>query len=308
MNFDTYKFRPHALGNIMGGIPKPLTPSQEITYKGLKDRHEGAGKPLTLKMIETLGDLSARKNAKLTLNDAAKKYLDKLIWEELTGRRETLIAKYLDKGIQVEEKSISLYSRVTNKLFLKNKDRKENEFFNGECDNAQRKIRDIKSSWSFSTFPLQDTEITNAGYKWQLDAYMDLWSFRESELIYCLVDTPFKLIEDELKRMDWRFNIMTPEGDVREESIPLVVETVSNHLYSFESLKEFCNANSVIELKWFEELFKEIPEEMRLKVFTHDYCKKRNQQMKDMVTLAREYMNTQLENLGDTILKFQKTA
>jgi len=42
-----------------------------------------------------------------------------------------------------------------------------------------------------------------------------------------LVDTPFNLINDEIKRLDWKYNITDMNGDVRDEFIADVVELVS---------------------------------------------------------------------------------
>ncbi|TDQ27679.1 hypothetical protein [Tenacibaculum caenipelagi] len=300
MNFDNYLFRPHAVVNIMGGVPKPLTANQEKTLNELKIRHEGDGKPLTLNQVKTLGGLLERKDAKCTLTDAAKKYLEKLVFEELTKRSSKIQAKYLDKGLVQEDKSITTYSNVLDKLLLKNKERRTNKYFSGECDNSQGKIRDIKSSWSYETFPLMDTKINNKGYIWQLDCYMDLWDLKESELVYVLVDTPNKLVNDEIKRLDWKHNVLDQEGNVRnEQSKELIVETVCNHIFTLKGLESFCENNSFVELEWFEGVFIEIPEEMRVKVFQHNYCEIRNRQLKEMIDLARDYMNEVLLSIPE---------
>lgn len=300
MDFNNFLFRPHAIVKIMGGIPKPLTERQLETYQNLLERHNGEGKKLTVKQVETLGSLSEKKNAKCKLSDAAKKELVKIVFETLTKRSNKIKAKYLDKGIQQEDKSITTYSNVLDKLLLKNKTRKTNDFFTGECDNAQDKIRDIKTSWSFESFPLMDEVIKNSGYEWQLDCYMDLWQLKESELVYCLVDTPERLLNDELKRLDWKHNILNNEGEVNsEEGKQLLIETVCNHIFTFKGLEAFCNKNSIVQLEWFEGVFREIPEEMRVKIFNHSYCEKRNAQLKEMIALARDYMNNILLSIPD---------
>lgn len=306
MDFNNYKFRAHSIGNIMSGLPKPLTENQENTYNDYTERKNGIGRPLTDKQIATWGDLHSKKTAKPKLTDGAKKWLEQLVWEELTGRSTNIKSKYLDKGIQSEEKSLSLYSDHKDNLIIKNKERKENEFFTGECDIARYKVRDIKSSWSFQTFPLRSNEIPNKMYEWQLDVYMDLFGYKRSELIYCLVDTPFKLIEDELRRMDWQFDIFDLAGDVRADHIDLVVETVSNLIFTNKGIEDFCQQSTNVKIEWFEGVFKEIPEEIRVKIFKHNYCEKRNQQLKTMVNLSRDFMNSILEDLGEYSLKFNQ--
>lgn len=306
MNFDNYLFRAHSIGNMMAGVPKPLTESQKQTLDAYMERNSGIGKPLTEKQLGTLGDLIARKNAKPKLTDGAKTFLSKLVWEELTGRREEIKSKYLDKGLMCEEKSLTLYSAFKDSLVLKNKERKNNDFFTGECDITRYKVRDIKSSWSYKTFPLNSTKIPSKIYEWQLDVYMDLFSYKRAELIYCLVDTPFKLIDDELRRLDWQLNIMDGNGNVRTQHIDLVIEVISGLLFTYKGIEDYCQQSTAVNIEWFAEKFVELPEEMRVKIFKHNYCEKRNKQMKDMVVLARQFMNGVLEGIGEDAIKFHK--
>lgn len=304
MRFDKKVIRASALGRIMSGIPKPLTENQSQTFEAYLERNSGDGKPLTTNQLETLGDLLKKKNAKCQLSDGAKTYLEELVWEDLTGRSKNISAKYLDKGIMCEQESFDLYCDVTQTMFEKNKERRTNGFFTGEPDNVQDGIiRDIKSSWEYNTFPLREKEITNKMYEWQLDAYMDLWGFESAQLIYCLVDTPFNLIEDEIRRLDWKTNILDTSGVVRENCIDLVVETVSNHLYSFDSLEKFCQQSTILDIDWFAGSFKEIPKEVRVKVFDYERDEKRILQAQEMVLLAREYMNEIVLGIGDNIEK-----
>lgn len=303
MNFNDFKFRAHSVGYLMGGLPKPLTKLQVETYKAYTDRKNGIGRPLTDKQLVDWGSLHSKKNAKPILNTTAKKFLERLVWGELTGRSSHIKAKYLDKGIQVEEKSLTLYSDHRDTLTVKNKERKTNELFTGECDIARYKVRDIKSSWSFETFPLQYKEIPNPLYEWQLDVYMNLFEYKRSELIYCLVDTPFKLIEDELRRLDWQFDILDGAGDIRPNAIDLVVETITNLIFTNKGLREFCHQSSAIKESWFIGNFKEIPEEIRIKIYKHNYSEERNNQLKTMVKIAREYMNDILMQIGGAALK-----
>lgn len=286
---------------------KQLTDKQKTELFDLILKYESTGKNLTLNQIETLGDLQRKRKAKLKLDDSAKKYLESLVWDALTGRSKSLKEKYLDKGIRCEEKGITLVSNVENRLFLKNEERKENEYLSGECDNAQDEcIDDLKNAWDYNTFPLLEDEIRNKDYEWQLDSYMDLWKFKKSRLIYTLVDTPFDLINDEIYHLDRKLNILTPEGIVREKDIPIVVETVMNHIFTNEGLEQFCQQSENVYIDWFHGIFKEIPEEIRVKIFNHEYCEKRNKQLKEMVVLAREYMNSLVEKLGDSILKLNE--
>jgi hypothetical protein len=295
-SFDSFLFHPHMIGKLMGGIPKVLTGLQIETLEAYLARNNGEGRKLTENQITVLGDLLGKKNAKVKLSDAAKKELETIFWNATTGRSKNIYAKQLDKGIICEDKTIELYEDVMGGIFVKNKTRRKNEFFNGECDNSQGKIRDVKTSWEYTSFPANDTKIPNKDYEWQLDCYMDLWELKESELIYGLVDTPFKMIEDEIRRLDWKMDILTNEGDVREESIDLVVELVCGHLFTRKGLTEFCEQSTTIKLDWFVGKFFEIPKHKRLKIYPHSYCENRNAQLKEVVRLSREFLNNLLKS------------
>lgn len=306
MDFSNYKFRAHSIGHIMAGIPKPLTDKQEELFLAYDERRKGNGRPLTENQLADWGSLYKKKNAKCKLTDGAKTFLEKLVMEEITARSKQIDSKYIDKGLAAEEKSLTLYSNYKKALVVKNKQRKTNKYFTGEADIARYKIRDIKSSWSFETFPLRATEIPNKIYEWQLDVYMDLWNLKRSELIYCLVDTPSKMIDDELRRLDWKHSIFLSDGSVRNSHVGLVVETICNLIFTEKALENYCNNSSSVYLKWFEGKFKEIPEEIRIKIFKHNYCERRNQLLKKMVELAREYMNDVMLGIGGNALLLQK--
>jgi hypothetical protein len=163
-------------------------------------------------------------------------------------------------------------------------------------------IRDIKTSWSFESFPLMDEVIKNSGYQWQLDCYMDLWNMKQSELVYCLVDTPTKLLNDEIKRTCWKNDLLNQEGELKDDNgKEFLIETVCNHIFTFKGLEAFCEQSSILEKEWFEGVFVEIPEEMRIKVFKHEFCETRNSQLKEMISLARDYMDDILLTIPDNM-------
>jgi len=298
LNFDNYLFRCSSLGKLMVGVKPNLTENQEKEMIRLLE-NQSKGK-ITEKQTITLGDLLDKKNAKNELSTTTKNYLTEIHKEVLFKRRSDLKNKYLDKGIQVEDISFTLYSNVSKKPFYKNKERLYNDFFQGEPDNKTAKIRDIKSSWDYSTFPFYETEISNKDYICQLNGYIDLTGLEEAELIYCLVDTPFKIINDELRRSDWKFNIMDNDGNIRDESIKLVVEMVSNMLYTHGGLVEYCNENPAVNIEWFED-FREVPENLRVKIFETKKDENLIKTMKEQVVKCREYLNGLTEKVAEMI-------
>ncbi len=290
-NYDNYLFRCHSFGRLMGGIPKPLTESQAKTYAAYHERFMGIGRALTENQEETYYDLGRKLRAKVKLADGAKTFCEELVREDVFKRKKIVETKYMDKGIEMENASIKLYSQFIGEELHKNTERKLNEYWVGECDNAQGKVRDFKTSWEHSTFPRAVPELKNSFYEWQLQLYMDLWAMDEAELIYTLVDTPIRLVEDELRRMDWKYNLMTMDGTLRHEHIPFVVEKVCNMMYTEEGLIELCEMSGTLEIEWFSDVFVELPIEQRIKVFHTQRNEKMLRQGREMVKLARDYMN-----------------
>jgi len=265
LDFDKYLFRCSSLGKLMVGVKPNLTEKQTEEMHRLTDKMND-GK-ITENQTILLGQLLEKKNAKNDLSETTKNYLKELHLEMLFRRSNELRSKFLDKGIQVEEKSLTLYSSVSGKPFFKNKQRFNNEYITGEPDNVNKIVRDIKSSWDFSTFPFYETTIPNSMYEWQLLGYLELTGLKEAELVYCLVDTPFKIIDDEIRRLDWKENIMTMEGDIKKDKQQLVVELVASKIYTQKGLEDFCQQSSNINIEWFGN-FQEVPENLRVKIFS----------------------------------------
>lgn len=270
LDFTDYKFRCSSLGTIMTGVKPAITDKQEELLETLLSKQRGGS--ITEKQLITLGQLLEKKNQRPTLSKTVETYLQQLHKEEVFGKRDDIRSKYLDKGIQVEEQSITLYSTISDALFVKNKERRSNHFITGEPDNTQGKIRDIKSSWSLSTFPMHDESLTNLDYWWQLQGYMELWNLEEAELIYCLVDTPEELINDELRRTVWK------SGFTADLPIELENEIRLNMTFS------------------------DIPTELRCKVFHVERDRLAMRQLEEQIIRCRTYMNQLTSKLGSYIM------
>ena len=77
----------------------------------------------------SIGKLMTNSRSKSNpLSVTTMNYLKQLHKEEVFGRKKEIRSKYLDKGIEVEEEAITLYSEVTGELFIKNKKRFTNDF------------------------------------------------------------------------------------------------------------------------------------------------------------------------------------
>lgn len=291
-NYDKYLFRASSFGRLMSGIPKPLTVDQDETYDAYHKRFLGVGRPLTEIQTKKYFDLGSKKHAKVKLTDGAKTFCEELVRENIFGRQKTIETKYMEKGVEQEVDSIALYSEFTGQKLTKNTERKKNEYWTGEADNFNEGVvRDFKTSWDFNTFPIASKDITNKLYEWQLQCYMSLWEADKAELVYCLVDTSFKQIEDEIRRLDWKYDILTVGGDVKEKHIEFIVERICNMIYTEEGLVGFCNQSSIIKIDWFDKIFKPLPMHRRIKVFKTNRDEKMIKHGHEMIKLAREYMN-----------------
>jgi len=220
---------------------------------------KGEGKPLTDNQIIRLAGLVEKKNAKPTLSEGAKTFCQEIFNQEFHGRRNTFTNKFVEKGLLVEEKAITIYSKYKGKPFVKNKERFTNEYLSGEPDELKQNI-DIKSSWDINTFPMHDTELTNNLYKWQVKGYCFLLGKETGKVAYCLVNTPDNIVMDEKFKMARKLNVMELPPEIEEE-----VEWMHN--YDDLSFSE------------------------RVREFEVEFTEQDKQAIIQQVTLAREYLN-----------------
>lgn len=184
------------------------------------------------------------------LSESAKKLIQDEVKAEYFGVRKETYSKYMEKGKEKEtskkeyatQSSIDLLNESEFRLakpYVKNTERKSNEWITGECDiydPEARLVRDIKTSWSMYTFPLFDTECKD--YEWQMRGYMWLWDCDTASVDYCLVDTPEHLIGYEQRDIhivshlpvDKRVKSFVFERDLdKEERIKIRVEQLNEY-------------------------------------------------------------------------------
>ena len=132
------------------------------------------------------------------LSVGAKTYIEDLAKEFVYGYVKEVSSKEMEKGLIVEQACIDLLNEVLFTNYVKNTERRENDWLTGECDIfTGRKIHDIKAPWSLATFPATVFAGRDKDYEWQLRGYMMLWNVDESEIDYCMVSTPDELIRYE---------------------------------------------------------------------------------------------------------------
>jgi len=263
-----YKERASAVGKIMSEA-KGVT----ITEKQLNTLNDLLTKvKLTDKQAETRDYLIEKRDKKPELSKTAKARVQERFLEDQYDMKQVFWSKYTDKGNIQEGESITLMSRVLG-LFntVKNEKSFSNDHFTGTPDVLiEDYVIDVKTSWNGFTFPFWEDKIPNMDYYYQLQCYMHLTGKRKAKLVYCLVNTPEEMIEDEIRRQAWQHKII----DVNE---------------SFETYVR----NQMI--------FDHVPEEIRVKEFSFDYDENTVKKMIERVDLCGEYYDQLKEQINKNL-------
>lgn len=147
-----------------------------------------------------IGQIMTNSRKKGELSKTAQSYCLNWIKEqpEFYGRKAFFSNKYTEKGLIVEDHALDFVAeRLGYGMLIKNEEYFENDFLTGTPDNIQPDhIIDVKSSWSWETFPIFENE-PESPYIWQGLGYMELTGRKSHKVIYCLMNTPEHLIERE---------------------------------------------------------------------------------------------------------------
>ena len=197
------------------------------------------------------------------LSQTAKTYIEEEVLRAKYGIIKTFSSRYTDKGNLVEDEAIEMAANALELGFLyKNHEHFENEFLTGTPDvNTNDILLDVKSSWDATTFPFFATEIPTKDYYYQLQGYMELTGETEALLVYCLVNTPADMIEDEVRRAHWNARLMDESQELRDEVLKR---------HSFDH----------------------IPDNRRVKFYKVEKDEQVIAEIKERVELCREYFNT----------------
>jgi hypothetical protein len=148
------------------------------------------------------------------LSETCKAHLLECWIKEMYGREKDISNKYLEKGLQAEEDSITLYSLVKGKFFKKNEEQISNDFLIGTYDLREPDtVIDIKTSWDIYTFYSVMHKPINKHYKSQLHGYGAILKVPKRRLVYTFVNTPEALIAKEKKRLMWDMGDIDPDTD-----------------------------------------------------------------------------------------------
>lgn len=154
------------------------------------------------------------------LSESAKTHMIDVYVSNKYGRQTDISNKYVQKGLMVEEDSITLYSRVKKIFHKKNEENLSNYYIKGTPDlydgpsiHTATHIIDIKSSFDIFTFFRNHTKDLSSDYYWQVHGYMALTGAEKATVAFCLVDTPEVIINDEKRRLMWKMGVATDENE-----------------------------------------------------------------------------------------------
>tara|TARA_R100001460_G_C3481832_1_gene168376 strand:+ start:21 stop:710 length:690 start_codon:yes stop_codon:yes gene_type:complete len=219
-----------------------------------------------------IGKIMPNSRTKGELSKTCKSYLEALAIENMYGYSKDIWSKAIDKGIAVEDQSIQLAQEVLDMgEMTKNEEFFENEYLTGTPDVLNEDfVLDVKSSLDATTFPWFDKDVPNKDYMYQLMAYMALTGRKISYLAYCLVDTPEDIVEDEVRRVHYKFK------EIDEN--PIVRATVERQ-HSFER----------------------VPAKYRVKTFKIEYDQEVVDKIYQRVEECREYYESLLHEQFKTV-------
>ena len=206
------------------------------------------------------------------LGKVAKTYINDVYIRIKYGRKKTVVSKYLEKGISVEDDSIALVSAIHGKMYQKNETNFENEFLTGTPDIVDSQIIDTKSSWDIYTF--FKSELTPM-YEWQIRGYMWLTGIKSGILAYCLINTPEYILQSEIKKAHW------PLINAQEFTTDQVI------LKRLEEEKK-----KIIEQIYVNCTFNDIELEKKFRPFQIEYDEQKEKQIETRLKKAIEYYNT----------------
>lgn len=251
MDTKTILFRASSMGDVMTGVAKGWTVENSLTCKR--------------KLVQMHREIT---------------------WK----RRSNKSNKYVEKGLAVEENSITLYCRIKKIMYKKNTIRLNNEFFTGELDlfegeeimKAKHTI-DIKSSWDWTTFPSICDDSVDAAYDYQGQTYMDLTGAGIHTVAHCLVNTPASMIVDE------KFKLARKMGIIGTETPEYIIGCMEIEKNAIVDMKQFNKENPGFEFHIKNWDF-DIPMEQRIHEIDVVRDDAKIKKMKARVDESREWM------------------
>jgi hypothetical protein len=232
------------------------------------------------------------------ISETTKTHLIDVFVSAKYGRKEFIEGKFLDKGNEREEDSITLLSRINKKFYKKNSEKLSNEFVRGELDiflgemvNKADETIDTKTSWSAHTYHRAKNKPLDKMYEWQGHGYMWLSGAKRHTVAYCLVNGTADAIMAEKRKASFRFGI---DADVYPEYIEKCKQIEINHIFDMQS---FIMENPHFQLHTpLSDWNHDIPMNERLHTFTFERDEAKLELLKNRIIECRNWMQKNLFN------------
>lgn len=203
--FANYKFRCHSLKSIVAPIYNKYMKDKQTVEEGIvlpktyqKDYENSIGKDASeltkgqKKAVEAYNnkkkelDLIVARMASLNYDFCYSK-LYELVSTEIFNIKPIITTKSITRGIEQEDESIDMLSKVFNNKFTKNVNRQEDDYLSGEADVLHNiSIIDIKTCETRASFDDKSASKASSDYKWQLYAYKRLYNKEKGFIAYTL--------------------------------------------------------------------------------------------------------------------------
>ncbi len=243
-----------------------------------------------------LGNIMKEPRAKSeVLAETCKTHLVDLYLSFKYSRREDVNSKFLKKGNEREEDSITLVTMNTKKVYFKNEERRENEYITGLWDIDNRtsegvitETGDTKTSWSMHTFMRSKYKPLDDMYYYQGNGYMGLTGALKHNVYYCLVNGTVEAINIEKRRAS--FNYIDPENS--DAYLQQCKQIEINHIFDRAA---FENENPYFD--WAiprSEWSYDVPLAERMHTFTFERDEEELKRIYQRIVLCRNWMNENL--------------
>lgn len=187
-----------------------------------------------------------KKGSNEVISETTKTNLVDIYTAEKYNRFTEISSKYLAKGNDVEEDSITLLSRLTKTFLKKNEEHLSNAFIKGTPDlylgpsiQKAERIRDTKSSWDIFTFNRAKNKALDNKYYWQGTGYMWLTGASVCNIDFCLNNTPYHIVEGELRKESFKH-------DGGDTPTWIELQIIANHVYDFETFEKYYRLRGIV--------------------------------------------------------------
>lgn len=181
----------HIVASPYKAITEPLTEKEQAKY----DKWTAEGKQhldTFQKLQNKLDNVNLINISSTVVNNFYNKYV--LGFDSFTGTKDT------DRGTNQEQDSIDLFNKVYNSSYIKNTERKTNDYLTGEPDIVSEAIGDIKTRRDWVTFTKRTSQNDIDDHFWQLWAYGQLFNKKEGAVINALPNYPEEFIQFEISK------------------------------------------------------------------------------------------------------------